>query len=254
MSVADPTRLDGTRAIVTGAASGIGRATALLVLERGASVVAADRDEAGLAAAVAAGAEACVCDVTAPADRTRLADAAGPALDHLVNAAGIISLSALEDVSEDDWEGVMGVNAKALFFLCQLVVPRLRPGGAVVNVASGAGKTGSTHEAAGYGASKAAVLSLTRSFAHAHAARGVRVNAVCPGLVDTPMNDVVLAGIAPLRGVEPEVLGDSRVAAVPLGRVADPREVAEVVAFLLSGATSYMTGQSVNVTGGMITY
>ena len=148
----------------------------------------------------------------------------------------------------------MGVNAKALFFLCQLVVPALPAGGAVVNVASSAGKTGSTHEAAVYGASKAAVMSLTRSFAHAHAGRGVRVNAVCPGLVDTPMNDAVLEGIAPLRGVEQAELGGSRIAAVPLGRVADPREVAEVIAFLLSGASSYMTGQSVNVTGGMITY
>jgi NAD(P)-dependent dehydrogenase (short-subunit alcohol dehydrogenase family) len=248
------TGLEGTRAVVTGAASGIGRATALLLLDRGASVVAADRDETGLAVAVAAGAEACVCDVTEPADRARLAGAAGSACNHLVNAAGIIRLSALEDVSEDDWERVMGVNAKALFFLCQLVVPRLPAGGAVVNVASAAGKTGSTHEAAVYGASKAAVLSLTRSFAHAHAARGVRVNAVCPGLVATPMNDAVLEGIAPLRGVEPEELGGSRVAAVPLGRVADPREVAEVIAFLLSGASSYMTGQSVNVTGGLITY
>jgi NAD(P)-dependent dehydrogenase (short-subunit alcohol dehydrogenase family) len=249
-----PSGLEGTRAIVTGAASGIGRATALLLLERGASVVAADRDERGLAVAAGAGAEPVVCDVTDPADRARLAEAAGATCSHLVNAAGIIRLSALDAVAEDDWDRVMGVNAKALFFLCQLVVPRLPDGGAVVNVASGAGKTGSTHEAAVYGASKAAVLSLTRSFAHAHAGRGVRVNAVCPGLVDTPMNDVVIDRIAPLRGVEPDAYGRSRLGAVPLGRLATPREVAEVIAFLLSGASSYMTGQSVNVTGGMITY
>ena len=243
-----------TRAVVTGAASGIGRATALLLLERGVTVVAADRDDAGLAVVADAGAEPVVCDVTDPADRARLVDAAGPTCDSLVNAAGIIRLVPLEAVSDDDWERIMGVNAKALFFLCQAFVPRLQPQGAVVNVASGAGKTGSTHEAAVYGASKAAVLSVTRSFAHAYAGRGVRVNAVCPGLIDTPMNDVVVDAIAPLRGLEPDAYGRARLAAVPLGRLADPREVAHVIAFLLSDASSYMTGQSVNVTGGMITY
>lgn len=243
-----------TRAVVTGAASGIGRATALLLLERGVTVVAADRDDAGLAVVADAGAEPVVCDVTDPADRARLVDAAGPTCDGLVNAAGIIRLVPLEAVSDDDWERIMGVNAKALFFLCQALVPRLQPQGAVVNVASGAGKTGSTHEAAVYGASKAAVLSVTRSFAHAYAGRGVRVNAVCPGLIDTPMNDVVVDAIAPLRGLEPDAYGRARLAAVPLGRLADPREVAHVIAFLLSDASSYMTGQSVNVTGGMITY
>jgi NAD(P)-dependent dehydrogenase (short-subunit alcohol dehydrogenase family) len=243
-----------SRAVVTGAASGIGRATALLLLERGATVVAADRDEDGLAVVAEAGAEPVVGDVTDPADRARLVDAAGPACDHLVNAAGVIRLVPLAAVSDEDWERVMAVNAKALFFLCQAFVPRLRQGGAVVNVASGAGKTGSTHEAAVYGASKAAVLSLTRSFAHAYASSGVRVNAVCPGLVETPMNDVVIQGIAPLRGLAPEEYGRARLDAVPLGRLADAREVAEVIAFLLSDASSYMTGQSVNVTGGMITY
>jgi len=148
----------------------------------------------------------------------------------------------------------MGVNARALFFLTQAFAARLPPGGAIVNVASGAGKTGSTHEAAVYGASKAAVLSLTRSFAHAYAGRGVRANSVCPGLIDTPMNDVVIEGIAPLRGMETDEYARSRIGMVPLERLADPREVAEVIVFLLSDAASYMTGQSVNVTGGMITF
>jgi 2-keto-3-deoxy-L-fuconate dehydrogenase len=246
--------LEGARAVVTGAASGIGRATALVLLERGASVVAADRDEAGLAAAADAGADPVVCDVTDRGDRARLVDAAGPSCGHLVNAAGIIRITALDAVTEDDWDAIMGVNARALFFLTQAFASRLQPGGAIVNVASSAGKTGSTHEAAVYGASKAAVLSVTRSFAHAYAGRGVRVNAVCPGLIDTPMNDVVLEGIAPLRGLETDEYARSRIGMVPLGRLADPREVAEVIVFLLSDAASYMTGQSVNVTGGMITY
>ena len=133
-------------------------------------------------------------------------------------------------------------------------MPRLSTGRRVVNVASGAGKTGSTHEAAVYGASKAAVLSMTRSFAHAYARRGVRVNAVCPGLVDTPMNDVVLEGIAPLRGIEPVELGRSRIgsgAARSRGRPARGGGGDRLPAL---GRASYMTGQSVNVTGGVITY
>jgi 2-keto-3-deoxy-L-fuconate dehydrogenase len=243
-----------SRAVVTGAASGIGRATALLLLERGHEVVAADRDEDGLAVAVDAGAEPVVCDVTDAEDRMRLLDAAGASCRYLVNAAGIIRLTALASVDEDEWDAIIGVNARALFFLTQAFGTRVAAGGAIVNVASGAGKTGATHEAAVYSASKAAVLSLTRSFAHAWAARGVRVTAVCPGVVDTPMNDVVLEGIAPLRGLDPDELARSRIGMVPLGRMANPREVAEVIVFLLSDAASYMTGQSVNVTGGMITY
>jgi NAD(P)-dependent dehydrogenase (short-subunit alcohol dehydrogenase family) len=247
-------QLAGVRAVVTGAASGIGRATALVLLERGADVVAADRDEAGLKVAAAAGAEPLVCDVTLAGDRARLLDAAGASCSHVVNAAGIIRLAALDAVTEDDWDAIMAVNARALFFLTQAFAARLPSGGAIVNVASGAGKTGSTHEAAVYGASKAAVLSLTRSFAHAYASQGIRVNAVCPGLIDTPMNAVVIEGVAPLRGIGKDEYARSRIAGVPLGRLAHPREVAEVIVFLLSDAASYMTGQSVNVTGGMITY
>ena len=242
-----------SRAVVTGAASGIGRACVDLLLERGIAVVAADRDERGLDT-VAPDAERVVCDVTDAEDRSRLLETAGPSCRYLVNAAGIIRLTRLSEVGEDDWDAIMGVNARALFFLTQAFGAQVADGGAIVNVSSSAGKTGSTHEAAVYGASKAAVLSLTRSFAHAWAARNIRVNAVCPGVVDTPMNDVVVGGIAPLRGVDPDELARSRVASVPLGRMAAPREVAEVIVFLLSDAASYMTGQSVNVTGGLVTY
>jgi len=179
-------------------------------------------------------------------------DAGEPA--GLVNAAGVIRLLPIDDVAEDDWDAVMAVNARALFFLTQEVGRRLGEGEAVVNVASGAGKTGSTVEAAVYSASKAAVLSMTRTFAYAWAKRGVRVNAVCPGVIETPMNDVVLDDIAAARGIGRDEIERARAAAIPMGRTAPPEEVASVIAFLLSADASYMTGQGVNVTGGMITY
>ena len=238
--------------IITGAASGIGRATARRLLADGRPVLAVDRDAAGLEALAAEGAETLAADVTDAADRRRIADAVEPA--GLVNAAGVIRLLPIDDVAEDDWDAVMAVNARALFFLTQEVGRRLGEGGAVVNVASGAGKTGSTVEAAVYSASKAAVLSMTRTFAHAWAKRGVRVNAVCPGVIETPMNDVVLDGIAAARGIDRGEVERARAAAIPMGRAAPPEEVASVIAFLLSADASYMTGQGVNVTGGMITY
>ena len=238
--------------IITGAASGIGRATARRLLADGRTVLAVDRDAAGLEALAAEGAETLTADVTDAADRRRIAGAGEPA--GLVNAAGVIRLLPIDDVAEDDWDAVMAVNARALFFLTQEVGRRLGEGGAVVNVASGAGKTGSTVEAAVYSASKAAVLSMTRTFAHAWAKRGVRVNAVCPGVIETPMNDVVLDGIAAARGIDRGEVEHARAAAIPMGRAAPPEEVASVIAFLLSADSSYMTGQGVNVSGGMITY
>ena len=164
--------------IVTGAASGIGRSTARRLLADGRPVLAVDRDGAGLEALAAEGAETLAADVTDAVDRRRIAGAVEPA--GLVNAAGVIRLLPIDDVAEDDWDAVMAVNARALFFLTQEVGRRLGEGGAVVNVASGAAKTGSTVEAAVYSASKAAVLSMTRTFAHAWAKRGVRVNPCAP--------------------------------------------------------------------------
>jgi NAD(P)-dependent dehydrogenase (short-subunit alcohol dehydrogenase family) len=172
----------------------------------------------------------------------------------LVNAAGIIRLSAIADVSEDDWDAIHAVNVRAVFFLLQALADVLEAGAAVVNVASIAGKTGSTVEAAAYSASKAALLSVTRTYAHAWARRGVRVNAVCPGVVETPMNDVVIEGVARARGLSPAAIEEARREAIPLGRTASADEVARVIAFLLSDDAGYMTGQAVNVSGGLVTY
>ncbi len=236
--------------IVTGAASGIGRAVAEKLVGDGARVTAVDRDGERLAELT--GMETIIADVTSAADRAELAALEG--VTQLVNAAGIIRLGPLDRVTEDDWDAIFAVNARAMFFLTQAVGAGLPSGGAIVNVASGAGKTGTTVEAAVYSATKAAVLSMTRTFSAAWAARNVRVNAVCPGVVETPMNEVVLDSIAAARGVTREQVEQARTAAIPLGRAATAGEVAGVVAFLLSETAGYMTGQSINVTGGMITY
>lgn len=241
--------------VVTGAASGIGRAVAELLIGRGATVLAADRDGAGLDDLAERGAVTLAGDLTDAVDLARLTEEAGAAgVTHLVNAAGIIELRALEDVDPAMWDRIFAVNARALFFLSQGLAPLLPPGGAIVNVASTAAKTGTTLETAVYAATKAAVLSITRTFAHRYAPQDVRVNAVCPGIIDTPMQDKVLADIAQQRGTTPQALDAARLGTVPLGRSGSPLECATVIAFLLSADAGYMTGQAVNVSGGLVTW
>jgi NAD(P)-dependent dehydrogenase (short-subunit alcohol dehydrogenase family) len=241
------------RYVVTGAARGIGRAVAEVLLDEGAPVLAADLDAGGLAPLADRGAEVLVADLAAAEGRAALVAAAG-AVTHLVNSAGVIRMTPLEEVDEALWDWTFAINARAVFFLCQALVPRMPPGGAVVNLSSTAAKTGSTLEGAVYAAAKAAVLSITRTFAHAHAARGVRVNAVCPGITDTPMQDDVLARLAAHRGTTADEVHQARLATVPMRRSATPRECAAVIRFLLSDAAGYMTGQAINVSGGLVMY
>jgi NAD(P)-dependent dehydrogenase (short-subunit alcohol dehydrogenase family) len=152
------------RVVVTGAGSGIGKGVALLLLERGSQVVAVDVNEASLADVSAAGAESIVCDVTSGPDRARLLELAGE-VDGLVNAAGIIRLLPVSDVTEDDWDAILDVNVKALFFLARDIGVRMPQGAGIVNLASVAAKNNATTEALVYGTSKAAVLAITRSLA-----------------------------------------------------------------------------------------
>lgn len=241
--------------LITGAGSGIGHATAEILLERGADVIVNDLSEDRLDDSVARGATAVAGDVTDPATLERLVGAARDAgVTHLVNAAGIIELRQIPDVDPAMWDRLFAVNAKSVFFLSQAVCALLPSGGAVVNISSTSAKTGTTLETAVYAATKAAILSLTRSFAFQYADRGIRVNAVCPGIIDTPMQDKVLADIAAQQGVTAEALSEARNKTVPLGRPATPRECAEIMVFLLSDAAAYMTGQSVNISGGLVTW
>jgi NAD(P)-dependent dehydrogenase (short-subunit alcohol dehydrogenase family) len=241
----------GSRAVVTGAARGIGLAIARRLLQEGASVLAVDLDGEGLRAVQAAGAETLVADVADASGREAIAAAAGEPR-YLVNAAGILFVRSIWEVSLEDWRRLYAVNVEGTFFLCQALGQRMPSGGAIVNLSSSSAKLSSTVDVTPYSSSKAAVLGITRSFAYALAARNVRVNAICPGIIDTPMQDKVLEQVAPLRGMTVEELAEARLRTVPLGRVGTPEETAALTWFLLSDEAGYMTGQAINLTGGLV--
>jgi len=243
---------EGKRAVVTGAASGIGQAVVFKLLREGASVLAVDINEAGLAPVVAEGGEACVASVADELGRATIAAAAGAEIDYLVNAAGILFVRSIWEVGLEEWKRLYAVNVEGTFFTIQALGQRIRSGGAVVNLSSSSAKLSGTVEVTPYSSSKAAVVGLTRSWAYVLAPKNVRVNAICPGIIDTPMQDTVLAKVAPLRGQTVAELETSRLRAVPLGRTASPAECADVIWFLLSDEARYMTGQAINHTGGLV--
>ena len=241
----------GKRAIVTGAASGIGQAVAQRLLAEGATVIAADLNEGGLGPVVDAGATPFVGDLSRAADRDRLVEA-GAGVHYLVNAAGIIRLKPILEFTVDDLRDIYAINVDATWDLVSRIGRTIPSSGAIVNLSSSSAKLATTTEAAVYASSKAAVLSITRSFAYAFAPNGVRVNAICPGIIDTPMQDRVLADVAAKRGLSVEELSTTRNKTVPLGRAASADECAGAIWFLLSDEAGYMTGQAINYTGGLV--
>lgn len=255
----------GQAAIVTGAGQGIGRAIALRLARDGMDVLVADlRGEH--AAAVAGEIQAqgrralpLTIDVGSVADRERMIEAAVREfgrLDVLVNNAGIQRVALPIDVSEEHWDAVMGVNAKAVYFCCALALRHMAPrrSGRIVNIASAAGKIAATTQHPVYNVSKAAVIAMTKTFASAHAADGIRVNSVCPGMIETPMQSAIDAQFAQVTGKSLDQIRAERMARVPIGRIGTPEDVADVVAFLAGPDSRYMTGQAINVTGGMVTF
>lgn len=246
--MADETAEHAELTIVTGAGSGIGRAVALRLARDGVRVVAADVDySAARATAEAAGelAGAAQVDVRDEQSVRALVTAAaqdGP-LAALVNVAGVGSITNAPDTSLDVWERVMSVNATGTFLCCKHVIPHLRQrgGGAIVNIASIAGLVGMRNRAA-YCASKGAVVALTRSIALDHATEGIRVNAVCPGTVDTPWIERLLDQAGETR--------ERLAARQPMGRIGSPEEVAAAVAWLLGGEATFATGSMLVLDGG----
>jgi 3-oxoacyl-[acyl-carrier protein] reductase len=234
---------------VTGGASGIGRAVAAALLADGRPVALADRDEAALArtAAELAGGSLLdphVVDVTDAAGLERVARRleAGRGVDGVVNAAGILRTGTLADVDEADWDRVISINLKGVFLSCKTFMPILERGGggSIVNIASIAGRTKSINAAPHYAASKAGIVGLSMALAAQHARAGVRVNCVAPGIIDTPMNDVL----------GKEALSELA-RTIPLGRLGAAAEVAAAIVYLLSPESSYVTGETIEVNGGL---
>jgi len=235
--------------VVTGAAGGIGGAVAAALADYDLDLVLADRDVTALTAAAGlpgrtARVRAVELDVTNSAAVATLAGslADGSPVRGLVNAAGVLQLGTIGEVSDADWDRVIGVNLRGTFLLCRELMPLLERSGrsAVVNIASVSGRTKSIYSSPSYVASKGGIIGLTMTLAAQHAARGVRVNAVAPGIIDTPMLDVYT--------------GEQRqqaCAGIPLGRMGSAAEVADVIVYLLSEQSSYVLGQTINVNGGL---
>jgi meso-butanediol dehydrogenase / (S,S)-butanediol dehydrogenase / diacetyl reductase len=241
----------GQTVLITGGASGMGAATARIFAASGANVVIVDRN-AAQAAEIAAtlGALAIAGDVAQSAfcdDAVRQTVARFGGLHALVNAAGVIVRATGLDTSDDDWANVMRVNADGVYFMTRAAARHMRThgGGAIVNFGSIWGELGG-RGAHAYTASKGAVHQITRTFALELARDGVRCNCVCPGEVDTPMLRAAGRQI-PLTDAEAAAIGER---VVPLGRLAQPEEIARVAAFLCSDAASYVTGAMYYVDGG----
>ena len=246
-------RFESQTVVVTGAGGGIGKGIAARFAAEGARVVLADRSGAVHAAAEELGGVGVQADITDPADVTRLFDTA-ERVDVLVNNAGIITISKLEELTLDDWDRVLRVNTTGVFLCCQAAAARMRAqggGGRILNAASGQARQGfifTPH----YAASKFGVVGLTQSLAKELAKDQITVNAYCPGIVGSDMwsyNDREWGRL--LGDYKPGELMEEWVAGIPLGRAGTNDDVASLLLFLASSEAAYITGQTINVDGGM---
>jgi meso-butanediol dehydrogenase/(S,S)-butanediol dehydrogenase/diacetyl reductase len=245
-----PARFTDRVALVTGAGSGIGRATAARLAAEGATVVALDVNEDGLAGTIESITEAGGVATAHPADvrdpdEGRAAVAATVEihgrLDVLANIAGVVRLGHAVDLTHEEWRLLQDVNLSGPWFLIQAALPHLEEsGGNVVNLASAAGVVGQAYTAA-YCASKGGLVLLTKALAVEFAGRGIRFNAVCPGMVNTPLNDFDM-----VDGLESRLMAKL----LPLVAGAEPEEIATLVAYLASDEARYVTGAAISIDGG----
>jgi meso-butanediol dehydrogenase/(S,S)-butanediol dehydrogenase/diacetyl reductase len=248
-------RLPGKVAIVTGAAAGIGRASALLFAQEGASIAAVDLDRVGCAALVSeivkAGgrAAAIVGDVSRAADAQRIVKEARQhfgQLDILFNNAGVVPHGKVHETTEGEWDRAMAINVKSMYLLCHEVVPLfLEQGRGVILNTSSATALRSVPDRATYSASKGAVLALTRSMALDYVKNNIRVNCLCPGTIDTPSLGQRLAAFADPAGARRQFI-----ARQPMGRLGTAEEVAQAALYLVSDDAGFVTGAAFSIDGG----
>ena len=259
------TAISGRTVLITGAARGIGAACARRLAGEGAKLVLADVDGAGVEKVAAElGQVAVRADVTKPDDIVRLIDEPyrrWGRLDVLFNNAGVIRVQPMFEVTEAEWDHVMDVNLRAVFFVLQAAARRMvaqapmsgsELRGKLIQTASIASYRGGNHLMTPYSASKAGVVSLTRSAAQLLAPEGVTSNCVCPGAVETPMWQQIDREWGALEGLGQGEAWKRRIRHIPLGRPERAEDVANVVAFLAGPDSDYMTGQAINVDGGIV--
>ena len=245
-------------AVVTGAAQGIGRTIARRLATDGFAVAIVDINAKALdevkSELESLGAEA----LALTADLNRLEDvqtiiarsANWGELSVLVNNAGRVLITPFLEITEQEWDAILTLNLKTVFFAMQSAARFMRTGGRIINLSSISGRSGRPDQAH-YAAAKCAVISLTQSAALAFASQGITVNAICPGVVETPMTSGIHEIRAAALGITPEESLARMIAKIPLGRPAKTDDIARVVSFLCSPDAAYMTGQSLNVCGGM---
>ncbi|MGG1664060.1 SDR family NAD(P)-dependent oxidoreductase [Brevibacillus sp. NRS-1366] len=252
--------LTGKVAIVTGGTKGIGKAIVQAFIDCGARVAVAARNiDAAEKLANEIGGERAIAvkvDVSRSDDVIQMFDHVQDTygrLDILVNNAGVSTMDFVENMKEEHWDKVMDINAKGSFLCSKLaaqVMKKQAEGGKIINISSQAGKNGYVCMGS-YVASKHAVLGLTKVMALELAKHRINVNAVCPGIVETDMKKTERVWGGDLRGIGAKAVEEEDCSQVPLGRTAQPEDIANVVVFLASKYADYMTGQSINVTGGM---
>ena len=249
------TRLNGKIALVTGGARGIGCAICEAYAAAGAKVAVADllKDDARATAEAIGGMAVSmnVTDLSSISSGVAAVEEALGGIDILVNNAGIFNMASIDKVTLEDYRRQYDVNVGGTIFTIQAVVPSMktRGGGVIVNFASQAGRRGEPNIVL-YCSTKAAVISITQSLALELAADNIRVNAIAPGVIDTPMWDAVDAQFAEYERKEPGQKKREVGAAVPLGRMGDPRDIADPCVFLASDEARYITAQTLNVDGG----